>query len=148
MAALPQYLRDTLDPEKVAVVRNDYVDTDHATASATFGYAPLNHEWAMNPPQIGGRFYRPTVNAAFDEARQRIWAVETVNPVLSADFYLCTTMHSKPFTVTNQDPFEAVVRGAVLIAGNTVFGSALIEANNDYAEVFEEAPTARISGIT
>ena len=145
VAHVPQYLRDTLDPEKVSIVSNDYVDVDHATPNGTFGYAPLNYEWASNPPQIGGRFYRPAVNTAFDEARQRIWAVETVNPVLSADFYLCTAMHQKPFVVTNQDPFEAVVRGAAMITGNTVFGPALIEANNDYAEVLEEAPQDRLA---
>ena len=142
---LPHFLRDTLDPEKVSVVPNDYVDLDHDTPASTFGYAPLNYEWTMAAPQIGGRFYRPTVDAAFDEDRQRIWAVETQNPVLSQDFYLCTTMHTKPFVVTNTDPFEAVVRGEALIRGNTVFGGALIEATNDYAEVVAEQPTARIA---
>lgn len=144
--ALPQFLRDTLDPEKVSIVTNDYVDIDHDTPAATFGYAPLNHEWAKSIPQVGGRFYRPTVDAAFDEDRQRIWAVETQNPVLSQDFYLCTTMHYKPFVVTDLafDPFEALVRGAANIRGNTVFGGLLVEATNDYAEVVEEQPTDRI----
>lgn len=144
VADLPQYLRDTLDPEKVAVVRNDYVDIDHDTPAATFGYAPLNHEWNMTAPRIGGRFYRPDVDAGFDEDRQRLWAVETQNPVLSQDFYLCTTMHTKPFVVTNQDPFEVVGRGSVIINGNTVFGGALIEASNDYDTVLAEAPVTRI----
>ena len=141
---LPQFLRDTLDPEKVEVVRNDYVDLDHDTPAATFGYAPLNHAWTMNPPQIGGRFYRPAVDAAFDEDRQRIWAVETQNPVLSEDFYLCTTMHLKPFVVTNQDPFEALVRGDAVIRGNTVFGGKLVEASNDYETIQGKAPVERI----
>ncbi|QCS37301.1 major capsid protein [Tortoise microvirus 82] len=145
VAQLPHFLRDTLDPEKVSVVPNDYVDLDHDVPNATFGYAPLGYEWNLAFPQIGGRFYRPTVDAAFDEDRQRIWAVETQNPVLSQDFYLCTTMHQKPFVVTNQDPFEAVVRGGAVISGNTVFGGALIEATNDYAEVVAEQPTARIA---
>jgi hypothetical protein len=141
---LPQFLRDTLDPEKVSVVKNEYVDLDHDQPEDTFGYAPLNHEWTHTSPQIGGRFYRPAVDASFDEDRQRIWAVETQNPVLSQDFYLCTTMHTKPFVVTNQDPFEAVARGDALIRGNTVFGGLLVEATNDYAEVVAEQPTARI----
>lgn len=141
---LPQYLRDTLDPEKVTPVSNGYVDTDHSDAGGTFGYAPLNFEWANNPPQVGGKFYRPEVNTAFDEDRQRIWAVEVVDPVLSEDFYLATTMHQKPFVVTNVDPFEAVVRGAAIITGNTVFGPQLLEAEGNYAEVFEEAPVTRI----
>lgn len=144
VAQVPHFLRDTLDPEKVSVVPNDYVDLDHATPTNTFGYAPLNYEWNQTAPQIGGKFFRPAVNAAFDEDRQRIWAVETANPVLSQDFYLCTTMHTKPFVVTNQDPFDCVVRGEALIAGNTVFGGALIEATNDYAEVLAEVPMTRI----
>lgn len=80
---VPQFLRDTLDPEKVVVVTNDYVDIDHDTPTATFGYAPLNHEWAKSQPHVGGKFIRPAVDAGFDEDRQRIWAVETQNPVLS-----------------------------------------------------------------
>jgi hypothetical protein len=142
---LPAFLRDTLDPEKVSVVKNEYVDLDHATPDNTFGYAPLNYEWAHNGPQIGGRFYRPAVNAAFDEDRQRIWAVETANPVLSQDFYLCTVMHQKPFVVTTGDPFEALVRGQATIAGNTVFGPVLIEASaQHYDEVMADAPATRI----
>lgn len=141
---LPQYLRDELDPEKVVVVPNDYVDLDHDTPNATFGYAPLNHEWNHTAPGIGGRFFRPEVDAGFDEDRQRIWAVETQNPVLSEDFYLCTNMHTKPFVVTNQDPFEVVVRGNAVIAGNTVFGGLLVEANGDYDAVLANAPQERI----
>lgn len=143
---VPQFLRDTLDPEKVVVVQNEEVDLDHETPTATFGYAPLNHEWARSMPQIGGKFFRPTVDAAFDEDRQRIWAVETQNPVLSEDFYLVTTMHYKPFVVTDLsiDPFEALVRGAVSIRGNTVFGGLLVEATSDYEDVMAQAPMDRI----
>ena len=141
---LPQFLRDTLDPEKVVIVKNEDVDLDHDTPNGTFGYAPLNHEWAKSMPQIGGKFYRPEVDAAFDEDRQRIWAVETQNPVLSEDFYLCTTMHQKPFVVTTGDNFEVLIRGQANIRGNTVFGGLLIEATNDYAEIVEEQPKDRI----
>lgn len=142
---LPQFLRDTLDPEKVVVVKNSEIDTDHDTPNGTFGYAPLNHQWTRNMPQIGGKFYRPEVDAEFDEDRQRIWAVETQNPVLSEDFYLCTTMHEKPFVITEgQDNFELLIRGEAAIRGNTVFGGVLVEATNDYEEVMEEAPTDRI----
>lgn len=143
---LPQFLRDTLDPEKVVVVTNDEVDIDHDTPTATFGYAPLNHEWARSIPQVGGKFRRPAVDEAFDEDRQRIWAVETANPVLSEDFYLCTTMHYKPFVVTDLaiDPFEALLRGESMIRGNTVFGGLLVEAEGDYEAVLAQAPTDRI----
>lgn len=141
---LPHYLRDTLDPEKVEVVTNDYVDIDHDTPNDTFGFAPLNHAWSRTGPKIGGRFFRPEVDAGFDEDRQRIWAVETQNPKLSEDFYLCTTMHTKPFVVTNQDPFEVVMRGDVTITGNTVFGQNLIEATDSYDKVMAQAPMERI----
>lgn len=141
---LPQYLRDTLDPEKVVIVTNDYVDTDHDTGSATFGYAPLNHQWNFAGPKIGGKFYRPQVDAGFDEDRQRLWAVETENPVLGADFYLSSNIHTKPFVVTNKDPFEVVGMGGVAIEGHTVFGGRLIEASNDYDAVLAEAPLDRI----
>lgn len=143
---VPQFLRDTLDPEKVVVVQNREVDTSHASPTTTFGYAPLNHQWARSAPNVGGKFYRPSVDSAFDEDRQRIWAVETANPTLSKDFYLCTTMHYKPFVVTSVsvDHFECLMRGATSIRGNTVFGGLLVEATNDYAEVMEEAPMERI----
>lgn len=143
---LPQFLRDTLDPEKVSIVTNDYVDVQHTAPTGTFGYAPLNHEWAKSSPHVGGRFYRPNPDGAFDEDRQRIWAVETIDPVLSEDFYLVTQMNYKPFVVTDTtvDHFEALVRGSTNIRGNTVFGGLLIEATDDYAEVMEEAPLDRI----
>lgn len=143
---LPSYLRDELDPEKVSVVRNDYVDVNHATPAGTFGYAPLNHQWAKSRPNIGGRFYRPQVDGTFDEDRQRIWSVETANPVLSEDFYLVSEMNYKPFVVTDPevDHFEALLRGSCVIEGLTVFGGYLIEATDDYAKVLAEAPQDRI----
>lgn len=141
---LPQYLRDTLDPEKVSVVPNDYIDVDHDTPKDVFGYAPLNYEWMRRAPNIGGKFYRPAVDAGFDEDRQRIWAVETQNPTLSTDFYLCTNLHFKPFVVADEDQVEVVMQGGVQIEGNTVFGPALIESTDDYDQVAEEAPTKRI----
>lgn len=141
---LPQYLRDTLDPEKVDVVKNSRIDVSHANPNGTFGYEPLNGRWNIDTPRVGGKFYRPTVNTGFDELRQRIWAVETINPTLSTDFYLCTNMHTKPFVVTNQDPFEVVTQGEVFIEGNTVFGGHLVEATDDYEKVLAVAPQDRI----
>ena len=141
----PHYLRDTLDPEKVEAVPNDYVDVDHDTPNATFGYAPLNYAWNIEAPRIGGRFHRPDVDAGFDEDRQRIWAAETKNPTLSTDFYLCTNIHTKPFVVTNQDPFECVTQGDLLIRGNTVFGGVLVEATNDFDKVLAVAPQERLN---
>lgn len=141
---LPHFLRDYLDPEKVSIVPNEYVDIDHDTPAGTFGYAPLNYEWNVTAPRIGGRFYRPQVDAGFDEDRQRLWAVETQNPTLGPDFYLCTNIHTKPFVVTNQDPFEVVTQGDLIINGNTQFGAALIEASNDYQKVLDQVDLTRI----
>jgi hypothetical protein len=141
---LPQYLRDTLDPEKVDVVKNSRIDTFHDTPNATFAYEPMNAKWNIDAPRVGGRFYRPEVNTGFDEDRQRIWSVETLNPTLSTDFYLCTNMHTKPFVVTNQDPFEVVTVGDIYVEGNTVFGGHLIEATDDYEKIMAVADQTRV----
>lgn len=142
--SFPHALKDTLDPEPVEVVRNEYIDIDHDAPAGVFGYGPLNHQWNFASPTIGGRFYRPEVDAPFDEDRQRIWAVETQNPVLSEDFYIVKAIHTKPFVNPGQDPFELVSRGTAAITGITQFGPLLIEATNNYAEVMAEAPVARI----
>ena len=142
--ALPEYLRDELDPEKVEVVRNDYIDTAHGTPAGTFGYGPLNHKFHKRQYNVGGKFYRPSTDGTADEVRQRIWSVEVANPTLSADFYLCTTMNQKPFLDTLADPFEAVAIGDFAIEGNTVFGGVLVEAMNNYDAVMEKAPVDRI----
>ena len=142
--ALPQYLRDTLDPEKVDVVQNGRIDVAHSNPTGTFAYEPLNARWNIDAPRVGGVFHRPTANTTFDEDRQRIWSVETINPTLSTDFYLCTAMHTKPFVVTNRDPFEVVTQGDVFIEGNTVFGGHLVEATNDYQAVVGNVPQDRI----
>ncbi|RUW97247.1 hypothetical protein EOA35_25955 [Mesorhizobium sp. M8A.F.Ca.ET.023.01.1.1] len=143
-ANFPHYLRDTLDPEKVEAVPNRYLDVQHATPTGVFGYAPLNYRWNVNTPRIGGKFYRPGPTDPFDEDRQRLWAVETVNPSLGTDFYLCTNMNTSVFVVTTQDPFEAVTQGDLLIEGNTVFGANLKESVDDYAKVLTHAPVARV----
>lgn len=142
---LPHAMRDTLDPEPVEAVRNDYIDIDHDAPASTFGYAPLNHAWNFAAPCIGGRFYRPEVDAPFDEDRLRIWAVETQNPVLSEDFYIVTSIHTKPFVDPSQDPFEVQATGAAALTGLTQFGPALIEASDNYNEVMAEAPVERIT---
>lgn len=143
-ATWPEYLRDTLDPEKVEIVKNCDIDTDHANPAATFGYGPLNGKWNAWGPRVGGKFYRPSVNSSTDQDRQRLWAVEVVDPVLGQDFYLVSSIHTKPFLDTQSDPFEATVVGNAVIDGNTVFGGVLVEATNNYDEVLEKAPVERI----
>lgn len=141
---LPEYLRDDMDPEKVVVVPNDYIDTDHETPDGLFGYAPLNHQWATFGPRIGGRFYRPDVDAAEDTDRKRLWAVETKNPKLAENFYIVSDIHTKPFLHPDEDPVDCMLLGQVAIEGNTVFGGALIEASDDYSRVLEHVETQRI----
>jgi hypothetical protein len=140
----PEYLRDALDPEKVDIVMNGEIDTDHATPAATFGYAPMNWKWNAFGPRVGGKFYRPAVDAGTDEERQRLWAVETANPVLSSDFYIVSSIHTKPFLDTESDPFEVTAVGNAVIEGNTVFGGMLVEATSNYDDVAAKAPTGRI----
>ena len=141
---LPEFTRDYLDPEKVSVVTNEYVDVSHSDPDSTFGYAPLNHEWMRSTPNIGGKFLRPEVNTAFDEDRQRIWAVETVDPTLTEDFYLCSNMHQKVFSDTASDGFEILGLGQFQIEGNTVFGAAINEATDDYDQVLAVVDQTRI----
>lgn len=144
---LPEYLRDTLDPEKVEVVLNKHIDAMHSTPDGVFGYAPMSWRWAQKPPAIGGKFYKRSTETTADEARQRIWAVETTDPTLSESFYVCTNMHTKPFVDTVGDSFEVTTAGTVAITGNTVFGPQLVEGSGDYEAIMAEAPTDRIDKV-
>jgi len=141
----PEFTRDELDPEKVSIVTNDHIDVDHSTPNAIFGYAPLNHEYMRSAPNIGGKYYRPDVDAAFDEDRQKIWANETVDPELTEDFYLCNNVHHKVFADSTSDAFEITARGTFEITGNTVFGGALKEATDDYDEVMSQVDQTRLT---
>jgi predicted Rdx family selenoprotein len=142
---LPNYLRDYLDPEKVAVVKNDHLDVNHSTPNGTFGYAPLNHEYMRDMVNIGGKYYRPS-NDAFDEDRAKIWTAETTNPTLSDDFYLVDSLHKKVFSDQNADAFEITCLSDVEITGNTVFGERLLEADatSDYETITDLVDDARI----
>lgn len=143
---LPNYLRDVLDPEKVAVVKNDHLDVNHSTPNGTFGYAPLNHEWMRDMVNVGGKYYRPA-NDAFDEDRQKIWTVEATNPTLSEDFYLVSSLHKKVFADQLADSFEITCISDLEISGNTVFGERLIEADttSDYQAITDLVDTNRIA---
>ena len=142
---LPNYLRDFLDPEKVAVVKNDHADVNHATPDGTFGYAPLNHEWQRDLVNVGGKYYRPA-NDAFDEDRAKIWSAEATNPTLNEDFYLCTGLHKKVFADQTADSFEITAMTDMNIVGNTVFGAGLQEsdATSDYDAITEDVDSTRI----
>lgn len=129
---LPEYVRDSLDPEKVEIVRNERIDVDHDQPEDTFAYEPLNARYNIRIPHLGGDFYRPQVDEPFDEDRNRFWAVETENPTFSADFLVCSNMNTKPFVDQVGDTHECVARGMLVIEGNTVFGPPLLEGNQDY----------------
>lgn len=139
----PDFIRDYMDPDKVDIVYNERVDLNHATPTTRFGYEPMNAKWNNTAPHIGGKFFRPVANAPFDEDRQRFWASEAVNPTLGAEFYLATTIHTKPFADTLSDIAEVVIQGDLLINGNTQFGAGLIEASDDYAKVLAEVDQSR-----
>lgn len=142
-ASRPDFIRDFMDPDKVDFVYNGDIDLDHATPNTVFGYQPMNARWNNQIPHIGGLFYRPVANAAFDEDRQRIWASEAINPTLGPEHYLATTIHTKPFADTVSDIAECVVQGGITVRGNTQFGAGLIEASDDYAKVLAEVDQTR-----
>lgn len=145
--AFPAYLPDMADPEKVDIVKNRVIDIDHDQPDDVLGYEPLNARYNRTGPGIGGRFYRPEVDAPFDEDRQMFWAVETQNPTLTKDWYLVPEdIHLKPFWTSTIDPFDAITRGVGVITGNTVFGGVLVEATgiSDYDLVAQRIPTERI----
>lgn len=140
---LPSFTRDYLDPEKVAVVQNKFVDVLHATPDGTFGYAPLNHEYKSHPPAIGGKYMRPA-NDAFNENRQALWTVEQLNPQLTEDFYLATNIHHDVFADTVSEPFEITSVGGAAIVGHTVFGKGLSEDTGSYDAIADDVDNTRI----
>jgi hypothetical protein len=143
---LPNALRDSLDPEKVAVVKKNHLDVNHSTPDATLGYAPLNHEYNRDQILVGGKFYRP-VNDAFTEVRSRIWTNETTDPSLSTDFYLCTNLHKKIFADQVSDSFEITAVSDGTVDTNVVFGDRLIEADatSDYETITNLVDANRIT---
>lgn len=145
VATLPDYLRDELDPEKVDRVLNKQIDTDHATPNGTFGYEPMNARFSRAGTKVGGKFFRPAANSGTDTDRQRLWAVEDINPVLGENFYIVKNIHTKPFLDTVADPFEATIVGGAVLEGNTVFGGKLVEATNNYDKVMANAPQERLA---
>jgi hypothetical protein len=143
---LPNALSDFLDPEKVSVVTSDHLDVNHSTPNSTFGYAPLNHEWMRDMVNVGGKYYRPA-NDAFDEDRAKIWTVESTDPTLSDDFYLCSGLHKKVFADQVSDSFEIMCISDLDISGLTVFGERLLEADatSDYEAIQSDVEETRIT---
>jgi hypothetical protein len=143
---LPNALRDSLDPEKVSVVKKNHLDVNHSSPDATLGYAPLNHEYNRDQIMVGGKFYRPS-NDAYTEVRSRIWTNETTDPSLSTDFYLCTNLHKKIFADQVSDSFEITAVSDLTVDTNVVFGDRLIEADatSDYETITNLVDANRIT---
>lgn len=142
-AKFPNFMRDYLDPEKVEVVQNKFVDVHHSAPTATFGYAPLNHAWQRDNVRAGGKFYRPNPDT-FVEDRLRFWSADVVDPTLTDDFYMVSGLPNSVFADTEADPFEVVTIGSVAIVGNTVFGDRLEEDTGSYEEIMSQVDTDRI----
>ncbi len=143
VAQLPEYERDYLDPQKVELVENRFIDVQHTDPDGTFGYAPLNHKWKASQPNIGGKYFRETGDP-FDENRQKLWINETVDPTLTEDFYLVGELHHNVFADTQSDAFEITTLGFVETVGNTVFGKGLQEDSDDYEKVAANVDHTRI----
>lgn len=141
---LPDRLRDEFKTEPVEVVTNKMVDTDHSTPNDVFGYAPLNHRWQKATPKLGGLYYRPDASAPWDENRNRIWAVETVDPTLGDDFYLASNIHHQVFKDGATDPFEVTVNGTLNIEGLTRFGPGLRESVDDWEKISAKIDDTKI----
>lgn len=145
-SSTPDYMADYLDPQKVQVVSNSYVDMFHSDGVGLFGYAPLNHEWQRNFARVGGKYKRPNPDV-FIEDRQRIWSVEPVDPTLSDDWYVCPVpFPQQVFADTAADPYEVIVVGQMDIVGNTVFGPGFEEDRNSYDEILAEVDMSRLTG--
>lgn len=140
-AELPNRVTDELDIIAAEPVYCNYIDQDHDNPDTLFGYAPKNHKWDDHAVRVGGRHYRPEVDAAFDEDRQFIWANEVQNPTLAEDFYVLSEVHQRPFAFTTIDPFRVTSMGYLYIDTLTVMGAALIEAQGNYADIVARQPT-------
>lgn len=128
----PAYVRDFMDQQKVDIVFNRMIDTDHDFPDGHFGYEPMNGRHTRFGPRAGGDYFRPEVDAPVDTIRQGIWAAEKQNPTLAADWYRVSELHLKPFLDEGQDPYRFTVNGNLRMTGLTVFGPVLHENQQNY----------------
>lgn len=141
---LPNALRDTLDPQKVEIVRNRDVDVRHSNPDGIFGYVGLNDKWRRDFVRAGGRYLRPATDT-FVEDRQIFWAATQTDPTLTEDFYLVRDLPHTVFADQVSDPFTVRVRGGVDIVGLTQFGKRLQEGSDEYQEVLDVVDQSRIN---
>ena len=135
----PQALRDALDKEPVEIVTNARVDTAHTDAGGIYGYEPLNNRWNRQFTRLGGKYYTPTAGAGFSEARSSIWLTEVVDPKFTEDHWLANGVDQSVFMDTVVDCWEARVRHDLVVVGQTIFGDALAENNDEYADTLADA---------
>lgn len=140
----PSALEDYADPEKVDIVRNGDIDTDHSVPNGFFGVKPLNWEWNAFGPGVGGEYLKPEADGGTNTARQIFWAHEEVDPALSAGFYLCQGLTKSIFLNENRHGFQLTANGNVVIHGLTQFGPALVEATDNYDKVMGQMDQTRI----
>lgn len=135
---LPNALRDIQRPEPVDMVLNQRLDAKHTTPDGLYGYEPMNDVWNRSTTRLGGAFYQPNPGAPVNSQRMGIWMTQAVNPVFSADHYLCPqNFPHYVFADTQADAFEFVVRHTVKIVGLTQIGDVLAENNDDYDKMAE-----------
>lgn len=135
---LPDALLDQADPIKVDVVTNRMVDVAHSAPDATFAYEPKNARYTSWGPTVGGDFIRPAATTGNTAARQRIWAVEAVDPALTDDFFIAKDgIHKKPFIDPVLQPYQIQVKGNLVFDGLTQFGGLLVEATGNYEKLVE-----------
>ena len=141
---LPAAMRDYADPEKVDIVTNGEIDTDHASPAGLFGYGPLNWKWNGAGPRIGGKFIKPASGGGTNVERTRFWAHEQADPALSTDFYVCPGITKSVFLDEEGHPFEMTGQGNIVLDGLTQFGGALVEATDNYEQVMAEMDQTRV----
>lgn len=143
---LPDRQADELDPQPIVMVKNGEVDESHTLPDDLFGYAPLNHEWQRQAPNVGGKYYRPAADDPWNENRNRLWTSEVKDPSLGPDFYMSTNLSHEVFMSSVQDVFEWWVAGNSVISGLTYFGPEIREATDDYDQVMSKVDMSRLKG--
>ena len=143
---IPDRTSDELDPQPVVMVKNAEVDEAHSLGDDLFGYAPLNHQWQRQAPNVGGKYYRADPADQWNENRNRLWTPEKADPTLGPDFYMSSTLSHEVFQSSNSDVFEWWLAGTGVIDGLTYFGPEIREATDDYDKVLDQVDLKRLKG--
>ncbi|AXH74663.1 MAG: major capsid protein [Microviridae sp.] len=140
----PDYVDDTLDPEKISVVPNREIDVFHSSPNGVFGYQRLNAKWNRDFARIGGK-YIDGATPSISEERYRFWQVRPTDPDLTEDFYLCPAPFPHDvFADSEADPFEVTTLANMTISGLTVFGPRLEEDRDSFEQTAAGVDTGRV----